>query len=162
MAAAILDFKKCHWTKFCTPSGNCCLRPLWTHINRQKKSVQKFHLKCYSANIPPDYASGGCDQFETSPEANDQELQTAFCERRYTYRLKTNYRIDTYFFLLCSFLSSAWLVWLSANRTCIVDGMSRTCDFDFHEVRSWIMYSDWLAIADFIYQLTLQCDWWEL
>ena len=20
--------KKCHWTKFCTPSGKCCLRPL--------------------------------------------------------------------------------------------------------------------------------------
>ena len=38
--------KKCHWTKFCTPSGKCCLRPLWTHINRQKKSVQQFHLKC--------------------------------------------------------------------------------------------------------------------
>ena len=36
--------------------------------------------------------SGGCDQFETSPEANDQELRTAFCERRQTDRLKTNYR----------------------------------------------------------------------
>ena len=38
--------------------------------------------------------SGGCDQFETSPEGNDQELRTAFCERRQTDRLKTNYRID--------------------------------------------------------------------
>ena len=38
--------------------------------------------------------SGGYDQFETSPEANDQELRTAFCERRQTDRLKTNYRID--------------------------------------------------------------------
>ena len=38
--------------------------------------------------------SGGCDQFETSPEVNDQELRTAFCERRQTDRLKTNYRID--------------------------------------------------------------------
>ena len=28
--------------------------------------------------------SGGCDQFETSPEAIDQELRTAFCERRQT------------------------------------------------------------------------------
>ena len=26
-------------------------------------------------------ASGGCDQFETSPEAIDQELRTALCER---------------------------------------------------------------------------------
>ena len=39
-------------------------------------------------------ASGGCDQFDTSPEAIDQELRTAFCERRQTDRLKTNYRID--------------------------------------------------------------------
>ena len=38
--------------------------------------------------------SGGCDQFETSPEAIDQELRTGFCERRQTDRLKTNYRID--------------------------------------------------------------------
>ena len=54
MAAAILDFKKCHWTKLCTPSGKCCLRPLWTNINRQKKSVQQFHLKCdfLLTNIP--------------------------------------------------------------------------------------------------------------
>ena len=46
VAAAILDFRKCHWTKFCKPSGKCCLRPLWTNINWQKKSVQQFHLKC--------------------------------------------------------------------------------------------------------------------
>ena len=39
--------------------------------------------------------SGGCDQFETSPEAIDQELRPALCERRQTDRLKTNYRIDT-------------------------------------------------------------------
>ena len=38
--------------------------------------------------------SGGCDQFDTSPEAIDQELRTAFCECRHTDRLKTNYRID--------------------------------------------------------------------
>ena len=36
----------------------------------------------------------GCDQFETSPEAIDQELRTAFCERRQTDRLKRNYTID--------------------------------------------------------------------
>ena len=40
--------------------------------------------------------SGGCDQFETSSEAIDQELRTAFCERRHTDRLKTNYRIDVF------------------------------------------------------------------
>ena len=44
--------------------------------------------------------SGGCDQFETSTEANDQELRTAFCERRQTDRLKTNYRIDIFITLL--------------------------------------------------------------
>ena len=38
--------------------------------------------------------SGGCDQFETSPEAIEPELRTALCERRQTDRLKTNYRID--------------------------------------------------------------------
>ena len=38
--------------------------------------------------------SGGCDQFETSPEAIEPELLTAFCECRQTDRLKTNYRID--------------------------------------------------------------------
>ena len=32
--------------------------------------------------------SGGCDQFETSPEAIEPELLTAFCERRQTDRLK--------------------------------------------------------------------------
>ena len=46
VAAAILDFFKCRWTKFCTSSGKCCFRQLWTHIDRQKKSVQQFHLKC--------------------------------------------------------------------------------------------------------------------
>ena len=42
--------------------------------------------------------SGGCDQFDTSLEAIDQELRTAFCERRQTDRLKTNYRIDYCYF----------------------------------------------------------------
>ena len=39
--------------------------------------------------------SGGCGQFETSPEEIEQEMLTAFCERRQTDRLKTNYRIDS-------------------------------------------------------------------
>ena len=38
--------------------------------------------------------SGGYDQLEPSPEEIEQELRTAFCERRQTDRLKTNYRID--------------------------------------------------------------------
>ena len=38
--------------------------------------------------------SGGCGQFETSPEAIEPELRTALCERGQTDRLKTNYRID--------------------------------------------------------------------
>ena len=38
--------------------------------------------------------SGGCGQFETSPEEIEQEMLTALCERRQTDRLKTNYRVD--------------------------------------------------------------------
>ena len=38
--------------------------------------------------------SGGCGQFETSPEAIEPEIRTALCERRQTDRLKTNYKID--------------------------------------------------------------------
>ena len=38
--------------------------------------------------------SVGYDQFETSPEAIEQELRSAVCERRLTDRLKTNYSID--------------------------------------------------------------------
>ena len=34
------------------------------------------------------------DQFETSPEAIEQELRSAVCERRQTDRLKANYSID--------------------------------------------------------------------
>ena len=41
--------------------------------------------------------SGGCDQFETSPDAIEPELRTALCERRQTDRLKTNYSIDIRF-----------------------------------------------------------------
>ena len=37
---------------------------------------------------------GGCDQFEPSPEAIEQEFRPAECERRQTDRLKTNYRVD--------------------------------------------------------------------
>ena len=40
--------------------------------------------------------SGGCGQFETSPEEIEQEMRTAFCERRQTDRLKTNYSIDCF------------------------------------------------------------------
>ena len=38
--------------------------------------------------------SVGYDQFETSPEAIEQELRPAVCERRPTDRLKVNYSID--------------------------------------------------------------------
>ena len=40
--------------------------------------------------------SVGYDQFETSPEAIEQELRPAVCERRPTDRLKANYSIDIY------------------------------------------------------------------
>ena len=38
--------------------------------------------------------SVGYDQFVTSPEAIEQELRPAVCERRPTDRLKANYSID--------------------------------------------------------------------
>ena len=38
--------------------------------------------------------SVGYDQFETSPEAIEQELRPAVCERRPTDRLKATYSID--------------------------------------------------------------------
>ena len=38
--------------------------------------------------------SVGYDQFETSPEAIEQELRPAVCERRPTDILKANYSID--------------------------------------------------------------------
>ena len=38
--------------------------------------------------------SGGCGQFETSPETIAPELRTAFCERGQTDRRKTNYSVD--------------------------------------------------------------------
>ena len=40
--------------------------------------------------------SVGYDQFETSPEAIEQELRPAVCERRPTDRLKANYSIDVH------------------------------------------------------------------
>ena len=52
--------------------------------------------------------SGGCGQFETSPEAIEPEIRTALCERRQTDRLKTNYRIDnnnnTVFDIICTYI----------------------------------------------------------
>ena len=52
--------------------------------------------------------SGGCDQFETSPDAIEPELRTALCERRQTDRLKTNYSID---------LGAGWKCFSSHSQT---------------------------------------------
>ena len=60
--------------------------------------------------------SGGCDQFETSPEAIDQELRTAFCERLQTDSLKTNYRIDCVIFVLQTLI----VTWIRANLNVFV------------------------------------------
>ena len=46
--------------------------------------------------------SVGYDKFETSPEAIEQELRPAVCERRLTDRLKTNYSIDGREFYTCN------------------------------------------------------------
>ena len=55
--------------------------------------IQKFY-----AELRREFVRGstsvGYDQFETSPEAIEQELRPAVCERRPTDRLKANYSID--------------------------------------------------------------------
>ena len=50
--------------------------------------------------------SVGYDQFETSPEAIEQELRPAVCERRPRDRLKANYSIDVYYVYL--FAITGW------------------------------------------------------
>ena len=45
--------------------------------------IKKFYAELRRELVTKS-TSGGCDQFETSPEAIDQELRTAFCERRQT------------------------------------------------------------------------------
>ena len=64
--------------------------------------------------------SVGYDQFETSPEAIEQELRPAICERRLTDRLKTNYSIDT-MWLIIRLLYLFTVTWL---WTIITDGFS--------------------------------------
>ena len=61
--------------------------------------------------------SGGCGQFETSPEEIEQEMLTALCERRQTDRLKTNYRVDgpCTHVCLCASVHACVHVW---TRTC--------------------------------------------
>ena len=46
--------------------------------------------------------SGGCDQFETSPEAIEQELRPALCERSQTYS------VDIF---IIQFISNSFLVY---------------------------------------------------
>ena len=41
-SAAILDLKKCHQVRFCTPYEKCNLRVIQSQINRQKESVLIF------------------------------------------------------------------------------------------------------------------------
>ena len=41
---AILDFNKSQAVKCCAPRGNCNLRVMLTHINRQKESILNFPL----------------------------------------------------------------------------------------------------------------------
>ena len=45
--------------------------------------IKKFYAELRRELVTKS-TSGGCDQFDTSPEAIDQELRTAFCERRQT------------------------------------------------------------------------------
>ena len=57
------------------------------------KRIKKFYAELRREFVTKS-TSGGCGQFETSPEAIEPQLLKLFCERRQTDRLKTNYRID--------------------------------------------------------------------
>ena len=57
------------------------------------KRIQKFYAELRREFVTKS-TSGGCGQFETSPEAIEPQLLKLFCERRQTDRLKTNYRVD--------------------------------------------------------------------
>ena len=70
--------------------------------------------------------SVGYDQFETSPEAIEQELRPAVCERRLTDRLKTNYSIDVYHNRHCvSCMSVFHCFTIFVPVLCCVDVVSR-------------------------------------
>ena len=57
------------------------------------KRIKKFYAELRREFVTKS-TSGGCGQFETSPEAIEPHLLKLFCERRQTDRLKTNYRVD--------------------------------------------------------------------
>ena len=54
-------------------------RPWFAVFSRIKKFWAELRRELVTKST-----SGGCDQFESSPEAIEQELRTAFCERRQT------------------------------------------------------------------------------
>ena len=58
-------------------------------FSRKKKMLGRLRCELVRGST-----SVGYDQFETSPEAIEQELRPAICERRPTDRLKANYSID--------------------------------------------------------------------
>ena len=60
--------------------------------------------------------SGGCDQFETSPEAIEQELRDLHFAN--VHRLKTNYSVD--------FLVQSWAFSLSSSIffTCAISSIN--------------------------------------
>ena len=58
------------------------------------KRIKKFYAELRRKFVTKS-TSGGCGQFETSPEGIEPQLLKLFCERRQTDRLKTNYSIDT-------------------------------------------------------------------
>ena len=50
------------------------------------KRIQKFYAELRREFVTKS-TSGGCGQFETSPEAIEPHLLKLFCERRQTYRV---------------------------------------------------------------------------
>ena len=68
--------------------------------------------------------SVGYDQFETSPEAIEQELRPAVCERRPTDRLKANYSTDIirYFIMFVfKYLENRQVIAQVINPLCMLE-----------------------------------------
>ena len=76
-----------HSTAICARLG--IRDSLWMFFAYKKNAIAELRCELVTGCTARRY-----DQFETSPEAIEQELRPAVCERRQTDRLKANYSID--------------------------------------------------------------------
>ena len=117
-----MDYTRSNLVVYLPQSGDRLRRAgLWFAVfSRIKKFLAELRRELVTKST-----SGGCDQFETSPEAIEQELRPALCERRQTDRHKTNYRVDLpwYHFFSFSILLADILISGVAERRLL------PCDF---------------------------------